>query len=293
MLWPAWWWLSCAAPCGYTGAMALDPTAPFYYFHPPDEGEAEDDAQAAALVLLRARMGDSYATTPDDAALLRALARAVAFVERATGRFFVQRTGTLILDGTGDPRLPLPHPVVSTDQGGEGVTAVVIGRTEDDEETVDAADYVVTDGALVGPGDPRDNPAIELIPSSSVYRAGPWWGQVGCWPGGKRMIQVTATWGYLEEDGSTPEPIVHLLARLCIQQVVALDDADGKEDSKRGAIVAEQTQGRSYQLGAQASGYGLTLDREMDQIIATYKRPPRVVISRAPKRASRVRRYLP
>lgn len=278
---------------GYTGAMALDPTAPFYYFHPPDEGEEEAEAQEAALVLLRERMGAAYADAPTDAVLLRALARAVAFVERATGRFFVQRTGQLSLDGTGDPRLPLPHPVVSTDQGGTGVTEVLIGRTADEQETVDATCYVVTDGALIGPGDPRDNPAIELIPSSSVYTAGTWWGEQGTWPGGRRLIQVTATWGYLEEDGSTPEPIVHLLARLCIQQVVENDDADAKEDVKRGAIVAEQTQGRSYQLGAQASGYGLTLDREMDQIIAAYKRPPRVVISRPPRRRRRARAYLP
>lgn len=252
--------------------MSLSSYQAWHYFHASD--------QAAALVALRARMGTSYATAPSDGVLLAALGRAVELVHRATGRWFLKRTGQLSLDGLGAARLWLPHPVISTGQGGTGVSELIVGTVDDD--AVDAADYVVHDGADdVGDGDPRDNPWIELSSSSAIWPS--LWG-AGKFPEGTRNVHVTATWGYVEADGTTPALILDALARLVILEATPLDDLDGQEDRIRGALSMEQTQGRSYMIDRVGMSAGVTRQGVIDRVLASYKRPPEVRIARPDKR---------
>lgn len=246
--------------------MSLDRPEPWRYY---------GSSSSAALTALRARMGASYATSPADADLLLALTRSVQMVERATGRFFRRRDGDVVVPGESSMQLDLPWPVVSADQGGDGVTSIVVDDTE-----VDLADVVVSDGAAVGPGDPRDAPRIEFARATGV---GAVFGAIRRWPEGPGRIVVTASWGYLEEDGSSPEPILNAIARLVIQQCVPLDDLDGREDYRRGGLLMEQTQGRMYQVGMHAGGAGLTLDREIDQVLRSYRRPPGALVLRTPR----------
>lgn len=244
------------------------------YFEDP----GTPDDEAAAIALLRARLGTSYATTPDDATLSAILKRSVRLLERATQRFFVQRVGRLDLAGTGVGRLWLPFPVVSTDQGGTGVTEVVI----DNGDPLEAASYDANDGAWEGPDDPREDPYLEWA------RTGPWSSlpsqpprrELGgrTWPLGTKVVGVTASWGYLDEDGTTPEPILHALARLVILNTPALDDPGACADARAGAIVSETTQGRSYTYTDRVAGTGLTLDREIDSILRSYRRPPEAYV---------------
>lgn len=260
--------------------MALSAFQPWHYFDAAD--------QAAAVAALRAAMGSSYASSPDAADLLTALSRAVSHLHKRTQRFFLQRTGSLVVDGNGAPLLPLPHPVISTDQGGTGITAITVNG-----ETIDSDSYVVNEGAQLGDDDPRDNPFVtydrsfalsaqSLPPIEEV-------GYTGWWTPGTRNVVVTGSFGYVEEDGSTPSPILDALARLCIRQLVPRDDEDALEDLRRGALIYEQTQGRSYSLATGMVSGGSTGDRELDQVIAEYTRPPTVHISRP---ARRRRRYL-
>lgn len=251
---------------------------PWRYFEDP----GTPDDEAAALVLLRARMGTSYATVPDDVELTRILTRAVRLLERYTKRFFVLRVGTLTLDGTNAERLWLPFPVVSIDQGGAGagVTAVAIG----DADPLEVDAYDVNDGAWEGYDDPRSDPAINwartgpysALPSQPPRR------ELGSrsWPAGMRNISVTASWGYLEEDGTIPELIQHALARLVILNIAPLDDEAACLDARTaGALVSETTTGRSYTLNSASVGMGLTLDREIDSILRSYRRPPDAYVS--------------
>lgn len=235
--------------------------------------------QDDAVTALRAAMGSSYATTPDDDDLLDALARARDVLEGATGRFFVPRVGQLSIDGSGAYRLWLPYPVASTGQvSGGGVTEILIG---DDETALDDDTYVVNDGAGLPGADPRDNPWIDLVAPDSgatfVSRS-PEPGILGKWNRGVRNVHVTATWGYLDADGGTPAQIRRLLAGLAIRELTDLDDPDGREDLHRGALTSEATQGRSYTLGERAMGGGITGDRELDVLIARFRAPPRVTI---------------
>lgn len=261
--------------------MALLAIEPWTYF-----GAEEDDALAA----LRTRMGTSYTSSPEDADLLEGLSRAVEFLHRATARWFVPRTGTLLLAGTGDVRLNLPCPVVSVDQvetGGITLAEILPAGSEDWTE-VDASSYRVNDGALDGGGrdDPRHNPFVEFVPYSETD-ASPEEEIGGRWPYGVRNVRLTGTFGYLTEAGETPPLILHVLARLTILQLVPLDDDDGQEDKRRGALVSESVMGRSYALGRPAMGAGPTTDREIDLILAGFRRPPRVHVSRPPRRAAR------
>ena len=248
------------------------------------------DDQATALLALRARMGDSFATDPDDAALTILIERMVRFLERATKRFFVKREGVLRLRGSGEPRLWLPFPIVATDQGGTGLVSVTFF---DDSEPQTIEDFTVNDGAWEGDDDPRDDPfieyAIDTFGSQFVSRPPVFAGSLRHFPYGVKNIIVDASWGYLEPDGAVPELILHVLARLCVLNVDPNDDLCAVDDRRRGALIAESTRGRSYQVAAHAVSGGITLDREIDQILRSYKRPPTVTVSRPPARRGRAR----
>lgn len=259
-------------------------TAPEAWEHFADDPEATD-ADDDALTALRARLGATFAESPDDAPLLAALAQAVAFLERATGRWFTARTGTIKVSGTGTPRLFLPLPVVSVDQGGTGVTAITLG---DDTDPLDPEFYTVNDGAGLPGRDPRDQPVIDMqgtTTGSSVFTSRPpGWDAWSAWPRGVRNVNVTATWGYVDESGHTPELARQALALLTVRALVPPEDGDGREDLRRGALMSESTQGRSYSLAAGGTGGGLTTDRELDLLIGSLRAPPVPRIPSPPNR---------
>lgn len=248
--------------------MALDRPEHWRYFG--------DDADAAVEALRERLEPVAGAADLGDEDLLRRLRRAVGLLEHVTGWFFRPRDGALEIDGNGAERLTLPHPVVSQDQLAEALDVEV--QVEGDDDVVDATRYRCNAGALPGPDDPRLDPAIAVkrVSSSGAYIASE---SRTRWPEGDGNISVTATWGYLEEDGTTPEPILDCLARL-----VALSIDQGVETTGAApgasAITAEAVDGRSYSYSAAAASYGLTLDRTIDSILRAFTRPPDIQVSR-------------
>jgi hypothetical protein len=240
--------------------VALSAITPWHYFHLT--------VQATALAALRARMGTTYTSDPVDADLVVLLNRCAQLVHKVTGRWFLLRNGSLLVDGNGRDHLRLPQPVISEDQGGTGVTEILVVG---DSAAVDEDSYTVNDGAAIGEDDPREEPWVEFTSPSGTSVAPE--AARSTWPRGRRNLQITADWGYLEEDGTTPEAILHVLARLCVMNAVDGDDLDGQEDKRRGALLIEQTRGRMTQLQQHAAGFGLTTDREIDGILRMYKRP--------------------
>lgn len=263
------------------------------HFANDDEDDGEDDA----IARLRAFMGASYADAPDDDELLLRLGRAVAFAHRATGRLFVATAGTLSLDpedvdATGRTyRLHLPQPVVSAHQRQDGgVSAVGTGDVDDPDE-VDADDYVANDGVGMPPHDPRDNPWVDLRSTSSglatPVSVSPESAVSSGWGVGVRNVHVTALWGYCDELGRTPEQVRKLLALLTIREGLDLGDDHDRGSLLAGAVISEQVEGRSVALAPGAAGAGPTGDRVIDTLIAAYRRPPQVRISRPPNRVRR------
>jgi hypothetical protein len=227
--------------------------------------------QATALTALRTRMGNSYSTVTD-AEALSALKLAAAYLHGYTGRVFRPVAATLTVDGTGGNRLPLPLPVVSAGQlAGGGVTAITLraSDSESDDTDVDLELVEVNEGACWGPDDPRLDPVIR-------YR-----GASGRWPDGIGNVSVTATWGYVEADGSTPELILDCIARLCCRTLIPVDDVASQDDARAARVLEETTQGRHYKLSPLAVSGGLTGDRAIDQTLAHYRRPPAVYVSRS------------
>lgn len=256
--------------------MALSSSTPWHYF-----GTVDQDTSRTAL---RDLMGSSYASAPADAVLDAALARAVRFFEAATGRFFVSIVGTITLHGNGEPRLSLPHPVVSADQGGTGITSITFG---DDASAQDSALYAVNDGASDGPDDPRLNPFVEFVPASSTTSVSPESYGSGLFPYGVRNVAIVGEWGYLEPDGSTSVLVQEAIAALTIRKLGAFDDQDDQEDLRRGAVTSESTAGRTGSFHENAVGRGVTTDREIDLLIRRFRRPPRATIARPPRRNQR------
>lgn len=259
--------------------MALSLSTPWHYFADPDT-----ESQADARTRLRALMGTSYASSPVDSTLDDALERAVRFFEAATGRFFVKLTGTVKLHGNGEPRLDLPHPVISSDQGGTGISSI----TFDTDDTAQDADlFTVNEGADHGPADPRRYPFVEFTPASSTTSVSPEGYGSGLFPYGVQNIALVGTWGYVEADGSTPVLVRKAVAALTIRELAALDDCDDQEDLRRGALTSRSTAGRSSSLHENAVGRGVTTNREIDLAIRRYRRPPRATVNRPPRRARR------
>lgn len=275
---------------------ALTWRPPWAHFANDDESDDEDDA----IARLRAIMGTSYETSPDDDVLTIGLGRAVAFLHRATGRLFVATSGTLSLDPEdGDPngrsyRLRLPLPVVSAHQRtGGGVSAVGIGDVDDPDE-VDADDYVVNDGVGFPPNDPRDQPWIDLRSTSSGLASpvsvSPESPVSSGWGVGVRNVHVTAVWGYCDEQGRTPEQVRKLLALLTIRELADLGDDGDRGNLLAGAVIAEAVEGRSVTLASGAAGAGATGDRLIDTLIAAYRRPPQARINKPPGRVRKAER---
>lgn len=262
--------------------MSFVPPAPWRYF----AGDGDDEA--AALERLRASyLGPGYddAAYPDEALTL-GLTRAVREVERYTSRVFAAVTATLDVDGTGVERVWLPLPVVSEDQGGDGVTEITIGVAN--PSTIQADAYQVRDG-LGPPGDdPRDNPWIDLL-ADVTFGGGL---RSGVWPRGARNVHVTATWGYVEADGTTPEAVRYVVARLVPRYLVMAGDSAGAAAGAAAGIVQESTEGRSYVLADHAVSAGLTGDRALDAALNALRRPVQARISRVrPNRATPRRRW--
>lgn len=254
--------------------MALTNLEPWRYY--------DRASQSAALAALRASLGPSYAATPDNAGLTRALGIAVAYLERATARWFVPRAGALAVDGTGASALFLPAPVVAASQvTGGGVTAVSV-----EGEDLDAGSWTANEGAGVpGYDDPRDNPLLRWAGRSSWSSP---WNRDARWPWGRSNVSVTATWGYLEADGSTPALVLFALSRLTLRHIPTLDDeAATVERVRGGAVVAEATRDRSYSYADAGLSAGVTGDREIDKILASYRRPPAAVSSTPPRQRRR------
>lgn len=243
-----------------------------------------DDDGAAALAYLRALRGAPFPLgSYTDAELLAGLDVAAREFERATGRVFVAREGTLALRAEGGRVLFVPEPIVSVDEVRVDGSALDL-----DDLDVHAGTELDVDGV-----DPRDDPWIAWIDGTSgaAYLAGVGGQGRGAWPDPTSgpIVEIDGTFGFVESDGSTPALVRGAILALLQRGLVPLNDVEGRGDFMRGAVIQEMTRGRGYMLSQQRLSSGVFLDREIDRVIATYRRPARVLIGRS-RRTGRDRR---
>lgn len=179
-----------------------------------------------------------------DARLTTLISLATAYIDGITGQWFEPRDAVITIDGRGGNTLYLP-----------------VFLVEAQEVKVDGnpiTDYVLYNRFTP---DDRRNPRI--------YR------EAG-WPQGRRNIEITGTWGYVEQDEEgykTPELIKRVALRLVIREIPYLGDAEGQEERKRARIVSETTDGHSYTLAQLAGSLDLTGDPDIDGILALFSAP--------------------
>lgn len=244
--------------------------------------------EAAALTWLQALPGDPFDLVGEAGPTIpepqrSALERGILDLQAATGRFFVVAAGTLDLRGCGEDMLQIDPPIIA-------LTKVEISDTE-----LVLADLDVNDGWQIESDgtDPRDDPFVRFPHPSSgaVYLQGWAYGE---WPREEQgqIVRLTGSFGYVEPDLSTPILVRYLAALLGVRSYEApIGDDLGAGDLMRGAIIMEQTRGRSYQLAQGLLSSGVFINLEIDRMIAKYKRPPRVYVSRSRRRGRRHRSY--
>lgn len=195
-----------------------------------------------------------YATVPEiraegvtaeqasDAQVEIAIRRATVLIDTLTGQWFEARTCTFRLDGPGAPTLFLRVPVIS------------VQEIRIDGQPIDLAEVVVYNSVQ-----DRRNPRLYYAPG---------------FPKGKGNVEVVGSFGYVEQDGSTPELIKYACRRIVISNLAPLTDKDAQEEKKRVRIASETTDGHSYTLAKDERPAGLTGDPEVDSILAQFMATP-------------------
>ena len=211
------------------------------------------------IALLRAE-GVLEADYPDPVLANRILL-ADAYIERITEMFFDRRLLTFKFDGHDGKILHMSVPICA---GADQITSVTV----DDDALTETDDYVIYNRQWP---DDRKNPRIKL---DGEYPAGL------VWTRGLQNVVVVGYFGYVDYDGdetwSTPAPIARVAMRLVMWDLDLLGDEVAQRDRRDGRITAESTKGRSITLSELSETGGLTGVREIDTVLAMYRRPIRV-----------------
>jgi len=219
------------------------------------------------------------ADPPTDATIDATIALVEVFVERMTRQWFDSRAVTLKLDGVNGDTLHLPVPIINIDHV----------RLNNAEDNLDPGLFLVYNGRLLP--DDRRNPRIKLISSDEhhdiftrpldihhhlIFRKG------------RQNQEIKGDFGFVELDGSTPEPIKRAVKILVIEKLQSPLFVDTSvppvlppPPALLGNLLEEKTDGHSRKY-AQAGGpvekrpaglSGITDNKEFHDIIRLYKAP--------------------
>jgi hypothetical protein len=242
-----------------------------------------------------------------DAQLLLKIQYASALIERWTGRWFVPKARTFVLDGPGHPLLQIGPPICS-------ITEVrVLGQgslyLSSNDEVVDGLNVRVYNRHLTqGLFDPDDryNPKIEWLRGDYGRAIGVY--QYGGWPRGVQNVQVSGWFGFTDPDeamlpyippsaaptippvppldppayplGRTPALITQACMMLVARDLIALTDSDARnEQEMAGRMTNLRTRDQSISWGQRLSttSGGTTAysgDLAIDRIISMFARTP-------------------
>jgi hypothetical protein len=172
-----------------------------------------------------------------------------AYVDRACRQWFEARTLDARLDGNDSDTLFLPVPVIEL-----------------------TSRYFVYNGRSLP--DDRQNPRVKLLSQDyrDIFRSRVY-GQK--FVRGKQNQRLVGSFGFVEQDGSTPELIKRAVIKLVISNAPTVAEKQGES----GPVAFEMTDGHSIQyvtaekLGFKSSGFAVTKDAEVDQILSMYRAP--------------------
>lgn len=245
---------------------------------------AYNAAQAAYSLICDARafLGCD-AKDVSDVSLRRVIQKASAYVDRVTGRYFEPRFTTLRAGGNSSRRLLLGPPIVSVSSVGIDTEPTQRGDLVVELDLLRIYNRHLAQG-LVDPDD-RENPMLEFVHSDDLYgiRFIPFRGislRSLAWPIGVQNIHVRGFFGYVDPDGSpwgeVPELIQHV-TRLIVARELPKVGSDAREDAQwRWRVKSEKARDVEIQMVEPRKWGEFFGDPEIDSILASFVRPPRM-----------------
>lgn len=242
----------------------FDPRAPLYAF--------VDDLRCDVCDVKR---------TSDDRKLSELLAMASRYVERYTGRFFEAKSQNVYRDGRASPALRLQDPIIAIGEVAIDFGPLVTGELEIDMEDLLVYNRHLTQG--LNQPDDRNAPKIELFRVPEEARV---FSTETRFPEGRQNIRVLGVFGFTDPNGTpigeTPYLIQHATKLLALRNLYGLLATQKRDRAMRNwRLVSESGQQSSYKLAeledtnpvfsGRFSG-----DPEIDQILASYCRPPMI-----------------
>lgn len=202
--------------------------------------------------------------------------RASKYVEWFTGRKFYPQYRSTDFDGKGSRGLVLDEPIVAV----ESVTVSFDSVLTDQEDLVDSTGYKVYNRHLtqhLTQPDDRDAPKIEFVHGDDAW--GRNFAQMSIfadrviWPTGVQNITIMGMFGYTDPDGSyvgkTPDMIRECAKMLVFQKLPRMVSGT----AVAGPIIRERTRDQEVQFSS-LRVTGLTGDRNIDVLLAGFRRPP-------------------
>ena len=225
-----------------------------------------------------------HANTASDARLLRQLALASRFVDRITGRGFSPVYKAVQVDGGRGSALMFGEPLIALVGATYGTDSVDIDRqsfrvynrhlVQNLSDPDDRDDPRIVFGGC-GTWAPYGGAVVPLQRYGDTVVGGPW----SFGPGGSQRVTVRGLWGYTEYDGSpvgrTPLLISQAVKLIAMREIPLLGSTEREDARMRARLTSERTRDQSYTI-AQAIETAFTGDREIDDILMTYRRPPRL-----------------
>lgn len=194
---------------------------------------------------------------------------AMSFIDRHTRQWFNARQATLRVFGWNAPLLHLYVPIISIDS--------ILLNEDSPGSTLDPSVYRIHNSRTTP--DDRRNPRILLVRQDfDIFNLEPRVFQA------ERTTKIVGTFGFLEEDGSTPLAIQRATLKLAVLRAINTPGLSAKKTASKeglGAIKRERTDlheteyfspEESVQSNASQSA-GVSGDSEVDSIIAAYRGP--------------------
>ncbi len=213
---------------------------------------------------------------PTDPEILSLINVSQAFVERATRQWFVPRSLQFKFDGSDSDAIHLGVPIIS----------VEFLKINDSTTALDGDLYRVYGGRSFP--DDRKNPRIKLVRSSDhrdIYTA-PLTDGTLKFRKGRQNQELKGLFGFVEDNGETPELIKHATKRLVVEKLTSpIFAAPGASPplapppSAGGVVISEKTDGHSIRFATASVGMrraglsGFTQDQEVLDILKLYRAP--------------------
>ena len=213
-----------------------------------------------------------HADTIPKASAERIIQQAMDLIDENTGQFFNKREGAFPLKGRNTRIMHFPVPIIEITELKINSTDTVLTEGED-------FDYVVFSGRQ-NPKDDRKNPKIELSLGNgggSIYT-----GNITSRKFLKdALTHFTGSFGYLEEDGSTPLLIQRATTLLVMKDInepigSSLSSTSGTGPLKRLKVDLHEKEFFENSSNKESVKSTASGDAEVDRIIALYRTPIRV-----------------